>query len=163
MRVARVTEMVHAEADAVFSYLAQIDRHVEWSGQERYGLDQIEMLTPGPVALGTRWQSVGRNVTGRSNQDESEITEFEPPRRLAFVTRFSLGPARAQFTNLYVLTPVPEGTLVCHTKTVWPRNLRGLFFLAYLRITKPRLGKELVSGGLRRFKEAMEGGATQGE
>lgn len=75
MRVARITELVHADADAVFSYLAQIDRHVE-----RYGLEQMEMLTPGPVGLGTRWQSTGRNVTGRSNQDVSEITEFEPPR-----------------------------------------------------------------------------------
>ena len=162
MRVARITELVNADPDAVFSYLAQIGRHVEWSGQERYGLEEIEMLTPGPVALGTRWRSAGRNVTGRSNQDESEITEFESPRRLAFVTRFSLGPARARFTNLYVLTPTGAGTLLSHTKNVLPRNFRGLLLLAYLGITRPRLGKELVSGGLRRFKEAMEAGATQG-
>ena len=53
MRVARITELVRADADAVFSYLTQIDRHAEWSGQERYGLEQMEMLTPGPVGLGT--------------------------------------------------------------------------------------------------------------
>ncbi len=163
MRVARAAEMVHADPDAVFSYLAQIERHVEWSGQERYGLDEIEMLTPGAVGLGTRWRSVGRNVTGRHNQDESEITEFEPPRRLAWATQFRLGAARAKFTGLYILTPAPEGTLVSAKSSVWPQNLPGLLLLAYLGITRPRLGKELVSGGLRRFKEAVEGRAIGSE
>ena len=159
MRVARATELVHADPDAVFSYLAQIERHVEWSGQERYGLEQIEMLTPGAVGLGTRWRSVGRNATGRPNQDESEITEFEPPRRLAWVTQFRLAAARSKFTGLYILTPAPEGTLVSATSSAWPQNLPGLLLLAYLGITRPRLGKELVSGGLRRFKEAVERGS----
>ena len=159
MRVARATELVHADPDAVFSYLAQIERHVEWSGQERYGLEQIEMLTPGAVGLGTRWRSVGRNATGRPNQDESEITEFEPPRRLAWVTQFRLAAARSKFTGLYILTPAPEGTLVSATSSAWPQNLPGLLLLAYLGITRPRLGKELVSEGLRRFKEAVERGS----
>ena len=114
--------------------------------------DQLEMLTPGTVRLGTRWRSVGRNATGRPNQDESEITEFERPRRLAWVTQFRLGAARAKFTGLYILTPTPERTLVSATSSVWPQNLPGLLLLAYLGITRPRLGKELVSGGLRRFK-----------
>ena len=44
------------------------------------GIEKIEMLTDGPVGVGTRFRET-RVLFGKEATEEMEITEFEPPRR----------------------------------------------------------------------------------
>lgn len=45
-------------------------------------IDKVEMLTPGPVGVGTRFRET-RTVFGKQASEEMEVTAFEPPRRYA--------------------------------------------------------------------------------
>jgi|SRR5581483_10940937 len=71
----------------VWAYLDQVERHVEWQGE----LLESRLETPPPVRVG----SIGverRRVPGGVRQFRYEITEHDPPRRMAF--RVLNGPVR---------------------------------------------------------------------
>ncbi|MEM9185589.1 MAG: SRPBCC family protein [Planctomycetota bacterium] len=42
------------------------------------GIESIELLTDGPVGVGTRWRET-RTMMGRSATEELEVTAFHPP------------------------------------------------------------------------------------
>lgn len=66
---------VEAPAETVFAKVSDI----EGSSVHQPKIKRIEMLTPGPVGIGTRW-----NETRAMGKKEAtltlEITEFDPPR-----------------------------------------------------------------------------------
>ncbi len=93
---------IDASAEAVYDYLLDFTRHPEWCAN----LSRVTQLTPGPIAVGTRFQAVewappvalGRRllsmvffmlglITGADSHSEAEITALEPGRRIAWTGR----------------------------------------------------------------------------
>jgi uncharacterized membrane protein len=71
----------------VFAYLDQLERHSEW--QESLVSTKVE--TDGPTRVGSRATDT-RRVGGGTRQITNEITEHDPPWRVAF--RGVAGPVR---------------------------------------------------------------------
>ena len=92
---------VAAPADAIFDYVADVPRHVEWNEQPL----EITPLTPGPVAVGSRFSTreglpsnlpplqrllmrpmlkVGNWLFASDGRTEAEVTELDPKRRIAW-------------------------------------------------------------------------------
>jgi hypothetical protein len=61
--------------------------------QRMSGVEQIELLTPGPFAVGTRWRET-RVAAGRPETEEMLVVEAVPPGR--FVLELSRGEAVAR-------------------------------------------------------------------
>lgn len=68
-------------------------------------ITRIEMLTQGPVGVGTRFRET-RKMFGREATEEFEILEFEPPRR------FVMGCENhgCRYRSEFRFTPVSGGT-----------------------------------------------------
>jgi len=66
---------VDAPAEAVFAKASDI----EGSPAQQPKIKRIEMLTPGPVGIGTRWNET-RAMGKKEATVTLEITEFDPPR-----------------------------------------------------------------------------------
>ena len=155
---------VHVDASPVqvFDYLAAVERHTEWSGSVQFGLDYVEVVTPGPIAVGTRFRSTGRNATGKPNQDLSEIAVLYRPARVGWDTTFRLGPARARFSHRYYLAAEEGGTRLTYLiEKAESLNLVGSLFLFILRTFKRREGEQVALNGLNAFKLAAEREARQ--
>lgn len=73
--------------EEVFAFINQVERHVEW--QEK--LDSAKPETEGPPRVGTRIVQV-RRVPGGPREFTLEITEHDPPRKIAW--RGLNGPVR---------------------------------------------------------------------
>ena len=72
MATVTVSNHVAAPVEQVFRVFTDIEHGPEHVG----GIKKVEMLTPGVVHLGTRWRET-RDVLGRSDSAEMEITAFE--------------------------------------------------------------------------------------
>jgi hypothetical protein len=72
MATVSVSNEIAAPLDRVFQTFTDLERgpaHVS-------GIKKLEMITPGPVHVGTRWLET-REVVGRLDTAEMEITAFE--------------------------------------------------------------------------------------
>jgi uncharacterized protein YndB with AHSA1/START domain len=72
MATIRVSNFIAAPVERVFQLFTDIEHgpaHVS-------DIKNIEMLTPGPVRLGTRWRET-RDLVGVKDSAEMEITSFE--------------------------------------------------------------------------------------
>lgn len=70
---------VRVPPERAFSYVADLTRHHEWAMNEI----TVTPVTPGPVRLGSRFQSVGRQLR-KERPADLEVTGFDPPRYFAF-------------------------------------------------------------------------------
>ena len=74
-----VKRLVAPRPQAVFAVVSDILR---WPLIIRSG-KAIELLTPGPLEKGTRFET--RTLFGRTKTQDMEIADFEPPRRLRII------------------------------------------------------------------------------
>ena len=99
------TLKLHTQIDAapqeVFDVLTDIPRMGERIG----GVVNIEMLTDGPVGVGTRFKET-RIMFKREAAEEFEVTEMAPPARLVLVAE-SCG---CRYVCTHRLAPEAEGT-----------------------------------------------------
>lgn len=86
MKISLVTQ-VDAAPEAVFEIMADVPR---WP-QHFTKIQSVEVLTPGPVATGTRFREV-RMMFGKSATEEMTVAEIVPPQRLV-LTAHSHGTA----------------------------------------------------------------------
>lgn len=91
-KIAHSVEIARSLED-VFAYLDDLERHGEWQSE----IISSKRETDGPTGVGTRATDV-RRVPGRTQSVTYEITEHDPPRKVAF--RGVSGPVR----------PVGEGS-----------------------------------------------------
>jgi hypothetical protein len=71
-----VTKRIEAPPETVFDVatdLAHAAEHVR-------GIEKIELLTPPPIGVGTRWRET-RKMMGREATETLEITAFDRPRK----------------------------------------------------------------------------------
>lgn len=141
-----LTTKVNAPPEAVFAIMADIPC---WH-QVLQKIESVEMLTPGPVAAGTRFRET-RTMFGKSATEEMTVAEIEPPHRLV-LTAFSHGTAyRAE----HIVEPSPSGCTV-----TLEFEGRPMSFVA--RLMAPvgwlflGLVKKQIAGDLQDLKRAAE-------
>ena len=71
----QVVKTIRGTPEEVFAMCSDLEGIVE----KIESLVCIEILTPGPIALGTRWRET-RRFMGQEATEEMEITRFDPPR-----------------------------------------------------------------------------------
>lgn len=104
-----VTQIIRAPAKAVWQLVSDLPRMPEWS-PENVGADWLAGATQ--AAVGARFRGANRSDR-RSWKTDGEITECDPPRRLAF--EIKAGPFRvAQWA--YTVEPTPDG---CSVTEAW--------------------------------------------
>ena len=78
---------VEAPPDAAFSAAIDISNWPRFIS----GVQSVELLTPGPVAAGTRFRET-RSIFGRQASEDMTLAQIEPPRRF-LLTAFNHGTA----------------------------------------------------------------------
>ena len=92
---------VEAPPDAAFSAAIDISNWPRFIS----GVQSVELLTPGPVAAGTRFRET-RSMFGRQASEDMTLAQIEPPRRF-LLTAFNHGTAyRAE----HLFAPEAAGT-----------------------------------------------------
>ena len=134
---------INAPAETVFNYLADINRHVEWSGHEL----AVEQTSPGPVAQGSTFSTVGHMMG--THKATVKVTELTPSTRIAFEAADDMG----HFCHRFGLEG--EGNTTRLTKSCESTSLSGVF-----KVISPIADRLLVprvlDGDLQRIKEKLE-------
>lgn len=124
-----VTKRVAAPVERVFDVAADLAH----AADRIRGIEKIELLTDGPVGVGTRWRET-RKVMGSRSTETMEITAFDRPHGYTvgcdssgahFEAKFSFAPdgngtfvmldARAEATSLMAQLMSPLGNLMFGT------------------------------------------------
>jgi len=71
-----LTRTLAATTDDAFAVFSDVERTPERVG----AITSLEMLTPGPLGVGSRWRET-RQFMGKEVTEEMEVTGFDPPRR----------------------------------------------------------------------------------
>lgn len=156
--------LVRATPEKVFEYLSALEKQADWAKRQRLGLDKIEITTPGPIDVGTRFRSIQKRLLRPPRWNESVVTMFDRPRRIGFDTTLRLGPAKLGLSHLYDLVPDGGLTKVTH-RIQGPRGLNlpgwGLGRLLSGRGWR-RVQRQTIEG-LDDFRDAAERFARLGE
>jgi len=97
-----MTVTIHRPVEDVFAVLSDVGKAATWSS------NTIEetLLTPGPLRKGSRRRAIVKGFAGRTMQNEAEMVEFEPNRRM--VVKVLDAPVPVQIVIEF--TPVDGGT-----------------------------------------------------
>ncbi len=148
-----VVTWIPAPPEEVFSYVADMTRHHEWA------LDEITVtpVTPGPVRLGSRFTSVGKQL-GKEWPSQLEVTAYEPPRRFEFTATGGPlpSPEGDPHRHEFLLTAENGGTRLELRRTdpappSWPGWVARLVAPLVVRST---LGKRIQT--VERLREKLE-------
>lgn len=114
-----------APPEAVFDVIADLDAHLEWSGE--LAKDKTFMLlsleaSAREASVGTSFTSTGANFNGTFH-DLSIVTESARPNRFTIETDARLDRKRGQtwevhFEHRYDVQPSGEGSRIVYTETI---------------------------------------------
>ena len=129
----------------VFLVLSTPELTARWS---RNAIEE-HSTTPGPARVGSRRRATVRRVGGGTTENEIEVTDLEPDRRIAVRSIESVVP----FTSAWTFTPVDGGTRVDWRWDFaiggWTRPFGRLIGAVFARAFRPDLD---------RLKSLMEAG-----
>jgi uncharacterized membrane protein len=138
---------INRSPEEVFAYLDQLERHGEWQEQ----IIGVKVETEGPTRVGTR-ATDKRKVPGGPRDVTYEVTEHDPPRRVAF--RGLNGPVRP--IGSVVVEPLGDGT---SSRLTLELDLQG-HGLGKLIAPFARMdARRTIPKDQRRLKERLEAGA----
>ena len=135
--------VINTPPEKVFDCVSDLTRHGEWSSDPV----QIVALTPGEVALGSRYRSSAQSH-GVTFQTELEVTEYDRPSRFAFRGADATG----NFDHVFTFQPNDEGTLVTRRIRFQATPMQWLVFLAVLYPVRIPSARRTLG----RLKEKME-------
>jgi len=107
---ATVRAVLPAAPEALWAIVSDVERHPELAGSGE--VMQTELLTPGPLVQGSRFQA-RQNMRGMRYRTVSHVVACDPPRRLAWQIGLPGTPPFGQVWQ-FELTPQEGGTLVEH-------------------------------------------------
>jgi uncharacterized membrane protein len=142
MARAEISTTINRPVDEVFAVLSNVENNPKWSSAAL----EAETISAGPIGVGTRARFVGKFL-GRRIESESEITEFEPNRKLAFQNTSGPFPFRASMT----FEGFEGGTRV---KATFEAEPGGFFKLAEPLFVS--MGKRQFENDLANLKDLME-------
>ena len=158
--MAVTSKIIHIEAPTskVFNYLAEIQKHVEWSGELSFGLERVEKVTSGPLGVGSVFRSIGRLSALAGIEDTSTITEIEPGHRLSWETVSRGTRQRHVFRWSYTLESENNSTWLTYTlemRRFRPMPLHLWFPPLLWLLDRALFGREMEAG-LEKIKLALE-------
>lgn len=97
---------IDASTEKVFDILSDLSKGAERMSQ----IEIIEVLTEGPVQVGTRWKET-RMMMGHATTEELTVTQYDPP------NRFGVGgeSCGTRFDSLFECQSKDNGTEVTFT------------------------------------------------
>jgi carbon monoxide dehydrogenase subunit G len=115
------------------------------------GIQRFELLTDGPIGVGTRWRET-RVVFGKESTEEIEVTRFDPPRSYAAQCE----TCGARFTSTLSLAPQGDGTLVTFQSGAQALSLFAKIMSRLSALMAPSMNKLFAADldDLRRAAEA---------
>ncbi len=131
----------------VFAYIDSLERHGEW--QE--AIVKTELQTEGPTRVGTRAVDT-RKMGGREQEVPYEVTEHDPPRRVAF--RGTAGPIRPNGT--VTVDPLDDGS---RSRVTLEFDLRGHGIGVLMVPFARRMARNDIPKSQEKLKEVLERGA----
>ncbi len=134
--------------DAVFPYLLEPRHLTRWVA----GLEQTQRITPGDARVGARTQEIVA-IDGRRFQLESEITAYEPGRRLAL----TVDNQGFTTTATYTLVPDPQGTTLKLVQDITYHIWLAQLFAPLLALPV----QQRLAGDLERLKALVEADARR--
>jgi hypothetical protein len=141
-----LTKRIHAPQQVVFDLATDLQRAAEHID----GIEKIEMLTPGPVGVGTRWRET-RRMFGKEATEEMEVTRFDPP------NSYSAGTESCGCAYEFTFRFLPLGN---STNVEMEMQYRPISFFARLMspLGKLMLGpmKKLIDQDLEDLKRTAE-------
>jgi uncharacterized protein YndB with AHSA1/START domain len=110
-----MTVTIARPVEDVFAVLSDVTKVPAWSSNTV----EETLLTPGPLRKGSRRRAVIKGFAGRTMQNEAEMVEFEPNRRM--VVKVLDAPVPADIVIEF--TPVDGGTRLDWTGIVSPTGI----------------------------------------
>ncbi len=146
MSVVSLSVTILRPVEDVFAVLTDVGQAAKWSR----ALEE-QLITPGPLRVGSRRRAVVPGFGGRTMENEMELTELEPDRRLAM-----RGVAGFPFPVRIVadLEPVADGALLRWTTYLEPGGVARLLGPVLAASYKRSFAKDLAN-----LKSMMESGA----
>jgi len=138
-----MTVTIARPVEDVFAVLSDVKKVPIWS---RNTIDET-LLTPGPLRKGSRRRAVIKGFAGRTMQNEAEMIEFEPNRRMVVEVLDAPMPARI----VIEFTPVDVGTRLDWTGIISPRGI-----LAPTAFLVARFYRMAFEKDLRNLKALMD-------
>jgi uncharacterized protein YndB with AHSA1/START domain len=139
--------VIDRPVEEVWAYLEDPTHDSEW---RRPALKRLERLGAGPVGPGTRYQGVVA-IGPRQYPYSNEVTEYEPPTRVAWKGISSTGWMIGS-KGSYSLERVDGRTRMNFEITVEPNTSLGLLAQALVRAMGPRS----LGPILKQLKQAVE-------
>jgi uncharacterized protein YndB with AHSA1/START domain len=136
---------IERKPEEVFAFLSDLERVSEW----QQGVIRSQVLTPGPVRVGTRFTETAKVGPWRLDAT-CEVTAYEPARRMAFTA--SSKPI--EYGGEFTLEPLGSGTRLSVDAAV---RLKGFW-----RLMQPVMAGEMKSETrkeLETIKRVLEGTA----
>jgi uncharacterized protein YndB with AHSA1/START domain len=110
-----MTVTIRRPPEDVFAVLSDVGNSPKWSSNTI----EERLLTPGALRKGSRRRALVKGFAGRTMQNDAEMVEFEPNRRM--VVDLLDAPFPARF--VIELTPIDGGTRLDWTGTFSPHGL----------------------------------------
>ena len=140
---------ISASPEEVFSYLADLEKHPEWSH-----CMEVKKTSEGPVGVGASYRSKGKNF-GITANDTVEVTEHRPNERFGWQTAGAMG---MKFGWSFEMQPREGGTLLIE-RFEPPSGLMG----SLIGLTAGRSTRKAMQQGLANIKEKLEGSQEESE
>lgn len=138
-----MTVTIARPVEDVFAVLSDVTNVPIWSSN---AIEET-LLTPGPLRKGSRRRAVTKGFAGRTMQNEAEMIEFEPNRRMVVEVLDAPVPARI----VIEFTPVEGGTRLDWTGILFPRGI-----LAPTAFLMARFYRMAFEKDLRNLKVLMD-------
>jgi hypothetical protein len=145
-----VKKQVEAAPDRVFAVATDLEN----AASRVKGIEKLEMLTDGPVGVGTKFRET-RTMFGREATEDMEITAFDPPRSYE-VHAESHG---CRYHTVISFTPVGSGTEMAMNFQATPLTMTAKMMAV---VFKPMMNSLLkcLDADLEDLKAAAEGEAS---
>jgi len=138
-----MTVTIARPVEDVFAVLSDVKNVPIWSSNT---IDET-LLTPGPLRKGSRRRAVIKGFAGRTMQNEAEMIEFEPNRRMVVEVLDAPMPVRI----VIEFTPVDGGTRLDWTGILSPKGI-----LAPTAFLAARFYRMAFEKDLRNLKALMD-------
>ena len=139
--------VINRPVEEVFAVVSNLENNPRWSS----AFLEVQKTSEGPIGVGTTWRAT-QKALGQRLESEVEVTEYEPNRKFAQVSKS--GPIPAKIWGNY--EPVEGGTRV---SIVLEAEVGGFFKLAE-PLVKSML-KRSIEADFANLKDLMEAGALR--
>jgi uncharacterized membrane protein len=137
-----ISTVIHRPVEEVFAVVSNFENNPKWNSSSI----EVKKTSAGPIGQGTTWRSVV-NLLGQRVESESEVSEYEPNRKITTKGKQGPIPTKSQVT----FESVNGGTRVSAILEGEP----GSFF----KLAEPllvNLAKRQFDAALANLKDLME-------